>query len=356
MTATSPTAGGGNDAVQPVAAVPCDHPSAWKAARWQRDTSWIRPFGEDELQALDEAVAYVRARGLDPLEDGAAAFPLPGMAGVFAELLAELEGGRGFVLLRGLDLSRHDAAGVRLLNAGLFAHLGRILRQNSRGDRVGEVRDRGARYGDTGVRGHVSNHPIAPHCDTADIVGLLCVHPAARGGASCIASSTAIYNALCEGAPELLPVLMRGFRINLAGKGPSGDPMELSNHRIPVFSVFQGLVSCRYNRKQIEDGAAILGQPLTPLEQRAVSVVGELALDDEFRLDMAFSPGDVQLLNNHCVLHSRRGFSDGQSVQQQRLLLRTWVNMRDGRPLAAEFADRLNTGPRGEVAVTQAAE
>jgi hypothetical protein len=35
--------------------------------------------------------------------------------------------------------------------------------------------------------------------------------------------------------------------------------------------------------------------------------------------------------------------------EERRLLLRLWLNIPNGRPLAPEFADRLNTGGRGGV-------
>ena len=36
----------------------------------------------------------------------------------------------------------------------------------------------------------------------------------------------------------------------------------------------------------------------------------ELASDPELRLDMEFMPGDVQILNNHMILHARTGYED----------------------------------------------
>ena len=327
-----------------------EHPSAWCAARWRDNAEWVYSLDDAQCRELEAAVHHAERHALDPLEHGSDAFPLPTLGMRLRALLGELEGGRGFVLLRGLPIAGRDLGWVTTLNAGISVHLGHVIRQNSRGDRVGHVTNRGDAYARTGVRGHGSNDAIQPHCDSADLVGLLCVQRAASGGESCIASSTAIYNALVERRRDLLPVLARGFRINLAGKGPSGDPHELSNHRIPVFSVYQGLVSCRFNRKQIEDAADIAGEVLDAREREAIDWVSRLAMDDTFRFDMRFEPGDMQLLNNHCVLHARRAYCDDDTRGQRRLLLRTWINMAHGRPLAPAFADRLNTGPRGEVA------
>lgn len=326
---------------------------AWSADAMAASDDWRRRLDDAECDEVDAALAHARSRELDPLVHGRDAFPLTRVAELLHHLGEELETGRGFVLLRGLRLDGRTTQDIRTLYAGLAAHLGRVITQNRRGDRIGEVTDRGGDYGRTAVRGHTSSDAIAPHCDSADVVGLLCVHPAASGGESTVASATSIYNALLAEHPEYLEVLCRGFRINLAGKGPSGEPAECSNHVIPVFSYHAGRLSCRYNRKQIEDAAAIRGETLSPLERAAIARVGELALADRLRLDMDFRRGDLQLLNNHVILHARRAYRDGAEPRQRRLLLRIWVNVDAGRPLAPDFADRLNTGPRGEVAVQQ---
>lgn len=326
--------------------------SAWTAAQMAARDDWVMSLDDAARDEIDTALGHAVQNGLDPLTDGPGAFPLPRFTAVLDEVIGELENGRGFVLMRGLDLERYSGAEIRTLYAGLGAHLGRVITQNSRGDRVGEVTDRGNDYGRTAVRGHTSNDAIRPHCDSADVVGLLCVHPAASGGESTVASATSIYNAILEDHPQYLGALCRGFRINLAGKGPSGDPAECSNHVIPVFSYHAGRLSCRYNQKQIEDAASILGTPLSALEREAVACVGELAVSDRLRLDMDFRRGDLQLLNNHAILHARKAYQDGGEPGSRRLLLRMWVNLTQGRPLPAAFADRLNTGPRGEVAVT----
>ena len=329
---------------------PIEDASAWRGADLRGDSSWIRAFSASDLHELAAAVDAVRRRGLDPFAFDVDDFALPTLGPVLAAVHEELERGRGFVLLRGLDLDAMDESTLACLLAGLGVHLGTAITQNTSGDRIWAVTDRGTDYSRAAVRGNTSRGAIGPHCDSADLVALLCVEPALRGGESCIASATTVYNELLAHHPERLEPLARGFRINLAGKGPSGDPRECTHARIPVFSECEGIVSCRYNRKQIEDGAQILGEPLSTLEREAIARVGEIAMRDDVRLEMDFRRGDVQLLNNHCILHARNAYEDSPDETRRRLLLRLWINT-GVRPLAPALADRLNTGPRGEVAV-----
>ena len=328
-------------------------PSAWTRPEMEQDQSWIFHFTPTDLGELERATADLAARGLGPLEFGQDDFPLPSLAPKLKRLLEDIEYGRGFVLLRGLDVANYGLDHLSLLYWGLGAHLGQVISQNSQGDMLGRVTDmesgkyaKGGYY-EEGVRGHRTNAFLAPHSDSADVVGLLCVRPAKEGGESWIASSISVYNRILAERPDLLPPLMEGFRYDLVGKGRTAD--ELTQNRVPVYSWFEGLLSCRFNKQQIELGAGKLGITLTAAQLEAITLVEDMALSKDLLLPMAFEPGDIQLLNNHTTLHSRGGYVDWDMPEERRLLLRLWLNIPNGRPLAAEFADRLNTGGRGGV-------
>jgi hypothetical protein len=319
----------------------------------EQDQSWIFHFTPTDLGELERATADLAARGLGPLEFGQDDFPLPSLGPKLKRLLEDIEYGRGFVLLRGLDVANYGLDHLSLLYWGLGAHLGQVISQNSQGDMLGRVTDmesgkyaKGGYY-EEGVRGHRTNAFLAPHSDSADVVGLLCVRPAKEGGESWIASSISVYNRILTERPDLLAPLMEGFRYDLVGKGRTAD--ELTQNQVPVYSWFEGLLSCRFNKQQIELGAGKLGITLTPAQIEAITLVEDLALSEDLLLPMAFEPGDIQLLNNHTTLHSRGGYVDWDMPEERRLLLRLWLNIPNGRPLAPEFADRLNTGGRGGV-------
>ena len=333
---------------------PVSGPSAWKAGDFAGDSSWIRTFSRQELDELHAATAKLQATGMGPEEFRREDFPLPILGDAIADIHAELAEGRGFVLLRGIDVERYDADQLNLLYWGFQCHLGDIISQNSEGALLGNVTDRhedyelGKHY-DKNIRGHRTRSRLYPHTDTCDVVGLLCVRPAKSGGTSAICSSSAIYNALLENHPEYLPALTRGFHFDLIGKGRS--EFEYTINRNPVFSYYQGYLSCRFNKRQIELGMGRAGIALTDLERAAIEYVRELSLSEVFLLRMDFQPGDIQLLNNHVILHMRDVYEDWPEPERRRLLLRVWVNVPNGRPLAPDFADRLNSGGRGGVTV-----
>src|SRR5262245_53966650 len=74
-------------------------------------------------------------------------FPIPRLARALAEVSAELEDGRGLVLLRRLPVERYDEDEVRIVYWGLGLHLGTPRYQNAQGELIGDVRDENRLYG-----------------------------------------------------------------------------------------------------------------------------------------------------------------------------------------------------------------
>lgn len=328
-----------------------EEPAAWRPDDLAADRSWIYHLGDAELSEVGDAIANVRAKGLAACEFGREAFPLPTLSRRIDQIIQELEHGRGCVLVKGLDVERYQMADLKTLYWGLGVHLGVPISQNAKGDLIGHVTDSGHDYQRKNVRGYTTNDALRPHCDSSDIVALLCVHHAKSGGESIIASSINIFNEILRTRPEFLDDLAEGFYFDLRGEGASGDSDEVTRHKVPVFCYHHGRLSARYNQKIIEDGQRKAGSPLTGRALDAVRYVGELALRADIRFDMRFEQGDIQILNNHVILHARNSFEDFPQPHRKRNLLRLWVNLRQGRKLPPEFAERLNTGPRGGVAI-----
>ncbi len=58
--------------------------------------------------------------------------------------------------------------------------------------------------------------------------------------------------------------------------------------------------------------------------------------------------GDIQLLHNHTILHSRTAFTDWEDPERRRHLLRLWLCPPVGRPLAPEWAQQYRSTEVGE--------
>jgi hypothetical protein len=335
---------------------PIESRAAWEAGQLISDRSWIQLLTSEQVEALDRALDRVREQRLPLFKFDRKAVADPILEELGTQCAHELDRGRGLVMLRGLPVDRYDDEALYLIYWILAVYLGDPIVQNARGELLGEVRDRGYDYGANNVRGYNTKAELRPHCDPADVVSLLCVSPARSGGESRVVSAVAIYNAIAAETPELIPPLMNGFHFDLRGEGVTENPDETTFHRVPVFSLFDGQLSCRFNVKTLTDGMRKAGVEMTELERRAVGRVSELATDERFVLPMTFERGDIQLLCNHSILHARSDFEDYEDPDKKRRLLRVWMNLRDGRELDDRFSDRFNTGPRNGIRVQEGAD
>ena len=74
-----------------------------------------------------------------------------------------------------------------------------------------------------------------------------------------------------------------------------------------------------------------------------------LTVQEDFHLKMMLEEGDIQVLNNRVIYHTRTKVLDHEDPSKKRLLYRVWLNAPQPRPMAPEFANQLNTGERGGV-------
>lgn len=135
-----------------------------------------------------------------------------------------------------------------------------------------------------------------------------------------------------------MPALQRGYHHHRQGDHPP-DHAPISAERIPVFSFSKGLLHCRFNRNNME-WAAREGAELTDRDREALALVDEIVARPGFALAMELRKGNLQIVNNSVILHSRTGYTDGPD--RKRHLLRLWLNnpdaRRDGHRLVELFA------------------
>jgi hypothetical protein len=189
------------------------------------------------------------------------------------------------------------------------------------------------------------------HTDGCDIVGLLSLRRGLEGGLSSLVSSVTIYNEILANHPEYLGLLYNGFHYIRREEVFTGT--GLSERLVPVFGAQDGVVSCRYLRRQIDSGAERRGVPHTAFETAALDYVDELTSRADLRLDMDFAPGDIQLCNNYTILHSRTSFIDGPEPHQKRHLLRLWLKFPTPWPIAPHFPEHFGYALAGSKALLE---
>ena len=330
---------------------PVMHPSAWTGAAMRRTDAWLLEWPAECIAELETAAQALRAARKSMPRFGVQDFPLPRTAGFLRRAMQEVTAGRGFVLLRGLPVRKYDLATVRDIYWGLGCHWGTPVTQNVAGDAIAEITDRGLDAGQVGVKPSMTNAEQRPHTDPCDVVALLCIQGARSGGVSRIASAMAIYNRLLEEDPEGLECLYRGFHHDLRGDETPEAPFGCTPVPIPVYRWHGGLLSCVYNNTSARQAARRMGREIPQREVAVLDRIVELAHDDEFRLDMTFEPGDIQLLNNHTVLHWRTAFEDWPEPERKRRLYRLWINRPGERAVDPDFHRGYITGSKAGIPV-----
>jgi TfdA family taurine catabolism dioxygenase TauD len=328
-----------------------DGPSAWIGRDLsERPDEWIYHLSQAEIGEVEAATASVRARGLDIAEIRRADFPLPTFGPVLDKLRDEILNGRGFVLIRGLPVEGRPSADSAAAYWGIGTYLGNARSQNAMGHLLGHVRDLGLATSDPNVRTYQTTERQHFHTDSCDIVGLLCLKTAKRGGLSSIVSSMAIYNVMATRRPDLVARLFRPFPTDRRGEVPAGKKPFFE---IPVYNDHAGFLSVIYSRTYINSGQRFAeARRLEPQDLEALDMFDDLANDAELRLDMELRPGDMQFLHNHTILHDRTAFEDWPEPARKRHLLRLWLAAPGARPLPPAYAERYGSttiGDRGGI-------
>lgn len=328
-------------------------PSAWYGPEVSARQDWIYQLTPDDIAEVEQAVAPLVSTEADIAQLTQADFPLPQLGPKLASICNDVVNGRGFALVRGLPVTDWSIRQSATAYFGIGTHFGNARSQNGKGHVLGHVRDLGRdAVNDPTARIYQTAERQTFHTDSCDVVALLCLKTAKRGGASALVSSMTIYNEMLKRRPDLLPHLFEAMHTDRRGEVPEGQNPW---HDIPVFNWYEGRLSALYARRYIESARRFPEvAALTPAQLEALDLFDDLANDPKINLQMEFQPGDMQWVHNHTMLHDRTSFEDWPEPERKRHLLRLWLAIPEARPLPAVYAQRfgqIEIGNRGGIIV-----
>ena len=322
----------------------------WTGKDLQAAGDWLRRWPATALSTIDDALRCAQNSGKPLTSLTADEFPLAGLEPFFAEVLEELEDGRGAVRIAGFPVERYREDELRTIFWGIGQHLGTPVNQTAFGEILGEVRDES--QDDGRVTEQLAEHragsdrvlasrararstgPLRFHTDRCDVIALFCVANGIEGGVSKLASIPYIHNTILARRPDLLTLLLQDY---WRSRPEDEDGIRADRvFALPVFGVHDGKITSQYSRTYVEQAQQIAGvPPLTPAQGEALDLLAEIA--EESCLLAPFAPGDIQLLNNHVVYHGRTAYSDDRAGGQVRCLLRLWLSVANSRTLPDGF-------------------
>ncbi len=294
---------------------PLQGAAAWHGASLDPSEWSVRLTGSEiaEIEAAAERSMPVPLAQLTRSD-----FLLSSLTPRLAQWRQEVSRGRGFLRIRGLPVERWSLEEARRVFWGLGLHLGSPCVQNRAGELMDEVYDTGVDPLAPHVRTYRTSAEIDYHCDIADITGLFCLQRAGRGGVSRLVSSVSVYNELLRLRPELIDRLYAPFPLDTRGEA------SLEYMLIPAVRYYDGVLRTFYHADYFRSAYRYPTAPeLTESDRELLELYSEIAARPEFRLEMVFEPGDIQLVSNHTIVHARTGYTD--SGQNTRRLLRLWL-------------------------------
>jgi hypothetical protein len=330
-----------------------DGPAAWYGPDMEGSSDWIHRLSEAEIAEIDAALAAARSRKQAVIDICPADFLLPRLGPVLRARCDEVMNGRGFALIRGLPVDRYSLEDAAIVYFGIGAHMGSARSQNAEGHVLGHICDIGHdHHKNADQRGYRAPGPLEFHTDSVDLVALMCLQPAMKGGASKIVSTVTAYNEILKRRPELLRVLFEPFHRDRRGEVPAGkDPWWI----MPILQWRHGRLFSHYSSTYVRSVERFPDVPrFTEAQRAAIDLLETVANDPSVHLRMELEAGDIQLVNNHCVLHGREGYEDWPGGERNRYLLRLWICPPDGPPMPPAYAERYGSiavGDRGGIVV-----
>ena len=315
--------------------------SVWRGEELNRRADWNHALRATEIGEVESALGAVMMQGLSWQDINSDNFSLPGLETRLDAVRGSLEHGSGIAKITGIDVERYSEAELRCLYYGLMSNLGTPVSMSTQGMMMSDVTDEGAdraRHGaldtDGGkflssrARVH-STGQLRYHNDRCDVVGLLCIDMAKSGGVNKLVSVPAIHNEMLAQRPDLVEELYKDYYRSRLGE-ESGD--NAAFYALPIFGMEKGNFTCHYSRTYIE--AAQLNDDVPKMraaQWAAIEMMAELA--EKFAFETAPARGEILLMNNHVVYHSRTAYEDDAAAGRFRLLYRIWLSMPDSRPL-----------------------
>ncbi|MEM7254573.1 MAG: TauD/TfdA family dioxygenase [Pseudomonadota bacterium] len=300
-----------------------DSPNVWQAETLRGDQSWIFELSDGARRDLVSTVDAIYDPERPLLDYRLGEADLDSAWPTIEAAVREAYFGCGVAIVKGLPRAALDESRFGLLSWCIGLRIGVARPQGKATQYLSDVRDAGVNYRASTGRGFSSNAGLDFHADGADLTTLACYNAAQSGGQSLITSSSAAWNRLVQTQPELSDVLREPYSFSRQGEQAAD---ETAHYAQPVVDFADGRLFMKWNRNRIQSAQKLEGAPpLSDAQYDAVEALDAIVRSPEFAYTMYLEPGDLQIMNNLDILHSRTEFIDHEAPEAKRLLHRLWL-------------------------------
>jgi len=278
-----------------------------------------------------------------------------------AQMRRQLLRHTGAILIKGIDLNQLGGEGHPLLEDTakfLYYMICRLIgtvEEGSRG-RLFDVKSSGLSHKADNVLFSVTDGEASWHTDGTsrdkvfDVVGLLCIRPAAKGGEFAVANACNAFCGLDTHMPrfimyELMRPLPRDVIEKGKGKGSTAEDfvsnlarskemlqLRILRNAFPIFEVAKDdygnlevdrRMRFRYMRFWVESGHKKAGLRVSPMLRLAMDFL-DRELEQFCCFKAPLEAGDIIMCNNHLIAHARESFKDGARPRHK---VRAWIQI-----------------------------
>ncbi|QVJ02878.1 TauD/TfdA family dioxygenase [Nocardiopsis eucommiae] len=260
---------------------------------------WSMPITDEERDLLWRDARAERWEAASPLRERLRSFSAESVRSV------------GFTHVPNLIDPSADEDDIIGALSFVLRDFGEIIPQNAEGALWRVLRDQD---GD-------GNTELGFHCDTCDLLVLLCLQPAVRGGGyTKLASARHVRSIIGQERPDVLATLEEDWTFDRTGR--AGQQVIVS----PIlFTQEDGSAGCYYQTRTVRSSPERGGPPLSDRQWEALDVLDEVLYRPEIAFQLLLDAGDLLVIRNSRVLHGRSPYVDVPGPGSRRVL-RAWMS------------------------------
>jgi hypothetical protein len=312
-------------------------PSAWEIEDLRSTNDWCFEIDQADRKQITTSIKSVFDKDRDLFDYSPDEFDLGTSWEIIERALLEAHHQKGLSIVRGLPREDLNHEEFRLLSWAIGLKAGVARPQGLASQYISAVQDAGTDYRAANGRGYSSNAELDFHVDVADLTILTCYNKAKSGGQSIISSGVTAHNYLIKERPDLAEIAYQHFYFS---RQQEQAPDEKPFYSLPLFEEENGNLFCNWNRNRVQSAQNIEGVPeLSKLQKETMDFLDEILTRPELMYTMYLEPGDIQIINNYRMFHSRTGYLDFENDLQKRCLYRLWLAPPDSIKLPESWKD-----------------
>jgi len=312
-------------------------PSAWEIEDLRSTNDWCFEIDQADRKQITTSIKSVFDKDRDLFDYSPDEFDLGSSWEIIERALLEAHHQKGLSIVRGLPREDLNHEEFRLLSWAIGLKAGVARPQGLASQYISAVQDAGMDYRAANGRGYSSNAELDFHVDVADLTILTCYNKAKSGGQSMISSGVTAHNYLIKERPDLAEIAYQHFYFS---RQEEQAPDEKPFYSLPLFEEEKGNLFCNWNRNRVQSAQNIEGVPeLSKLQKETMDFLDEILTRPELMYTMYLEPGDMQIINNYRMFHSRTGYLDYENDLKKRCLYRLWLSPPDSIKLPESWKD-----------------